>query len=176
MRIRMDGRAQRVGFAALAFALAVLAAGAAVASDVDRRIPVFQDTAGSGLTLEISREGARQTATPYITLNDPTVRRAEDRIVKKTSRLMAKEPPPGVTAADSPSQVGLTRTPRDGSGHPAAALASLPPAPGEITIRSVKGFLKSLRSSRKEKPAPAVVVPTPELRFGMADTSPREAN
>jgi hypothetical protein len=45
--------------------------------------------------------------------------------------------------------------------------------PGEITIRNVKKFLKGLRASRKEKPAPAVSVPVPELRIGMADTSLR---
>jgi hypothetical protein len=37
----------------------------------------------------------------------------------------------------------------------------------------VKGFLKGLRSSLKEKPAPAVVVAGPELRLGWTDASPR---
>jgi hypothetical protein len=110
-----------------------------MASDVERQIPVIRDTAGSGLTTEISREGTRQTATPFLTLHDPTVQEIEDRIVrivKKTDRSAAKEVPPG-----------------------------------EITVRSVQGFLKGLRASRKEKPAPAVVVAVPERQLGMADTS-----
>jgi hypothetical protein len=153
MKIRSAGRVQRIGFAALAFALAFLACGAAMASDVERQIPVIRDTVGSGLTTEISREGTRQTATPFLTLYNPTVQQIEDRIVKKA-----------------------TVTPREDSGRPETTLSSLPPVPGEITVRSVQGFLKGLRASRKEKPAPAVVVAVPERRLGMADTSPREAN
>jgi hypothetical protein len=160
---------ERIGYAALAFAVAFLACGGALASDIERQIPVIRDSAGSGLTMEISREGTRQTATPFLTLYDPTSRQIGDRIAKKTSRLMAKETPPGATAADSTSPVGLTGTPREGTGQPGTALASLPLVPGEITIRSVKTFLKSLRTSRKEKPAPAVVVPAQELRFGRAN-------
>jgi hypothetical protein len=57
-----------------------------------------------------------------------------------------------------------------------ARLAEKEIPPGEITVRSVQGFLKGLRASRKETPAPAVVVAVPERRLGMADTSPREAN
>jgi len=135
MKIRTAERVQRIGFTALAF----LACGAAMASDVERQIPVIRDTTGSGLTTEISREGTRQTATPFLTLHDPTVQEIEDRIVrivKKTDRSAAKEVPPG-----------------------------------EITVRSVQGFLKGLRASRKEKPAPAVVVAVPERQLGMADTS-----
>ena len=155
---------QRIGIAALAFTLSFLACGAAMASDVERQIPVIRDTAGSGLTTEISREGTRQTATPFLTLHNPTVQRIEDRIAKKAARLAAKEIPSG--------------TPREDSERPETTLSSLPPLPGEITIRNVKGFLKGLRASRKEKPAPAVAVPTPELRLGRTDTSPSplEAN
>jgi len=175
MKMRTDGREQRIGFAVLAFALAFLACGAAMASDVERQIPVIRDTAGGGLTTEISREGTRQTATPFLTLYNPTVQQIEDRIVRivnMTDRLAAKEIPPGATAAGSLSRIGLTGTPRDDSERPEATLASLPPVPGEITIRSVRGFLKGLRSSRKEKPAPAVVVAVPELPLGRTDTSP----
>jgi hypothetical protein len=141
MKIRSAGRGHRIGFAVLAFALAFLACGAAMASDVERQIPMIRDTAGSGLTMEISREGTRQTATPFLTLYNPTIQEIEDRIVrivKITSRLAEKAIPPG-----------------------------------EITVRSVQGFLKGLRDSRKETPAPAVVVAVPEQRLGMADTSPR---
>jgi hypothetical protein len=145
--------------ATVAFAIAFLACGAAMASDVERQIPVIRDTAGSGLTTEIAREGARQTATPFLTLHDPTVQRIEDRIAKKIARLAAKEIPSG--------------TPREDSGRPKITLSSLPSLRGEITIRNVKNFLKGLRASRKEKPAPAVSVPVPELRIGMADTSLR---
>jgi hypothetical protein len=159
MKIRSVGRVLPIGFAALAFALAFLACGAAMASDVERQIPVIRDSAGSGLTTEISREGTRQTATPFLTLYNPTVQRVEDRIVKKTARSAAMEIPPG--------------TPREDSGRAETTLSSLPPLPGEITIRNVKGFLKGLRASRKEKPAPAVVVPVPELRLGKVDTSLR---
>jgi hypothetical protein len=141
MKMRISGWLQRIGFAALPFALAFLACGAAMASDVERQIPVTRDTAGSGLTMEISREGTRQTATPYLTLNNPTVQHMENRIVrivKKTARVAEKEIPPG-----------------------------------ETTARSVQGFLKALRASRKETPVPAVVVAVPERRLGMIDLSPR---
>ena len=150
---------KRVGFTAMAFTLLFLVCGAAVASEVERQIPVTRDFSGSGLTIEISREGNRQTATPFLTLNDPTVRRIENRISKKIDQLAEQEVP--------------AVTPRAGSDRPQTTLASLPAVPGEITIKSVKGFLKGLRSSRKEKPAPAVAVPTEELRLGMASASPR---
>ena len=141
MKIRVDGHAHRIGFAGFAFALAFLACGGAMASDLPGQIPVIRDAAGSGLTMEISREGTRQAATPFLTLYNPTIREIEDRIVrivKITARLAAKEIPPG-----------------------------------EVTVRSMQGFLKELRASRKEKPAPAVVAAVPEQRLGMADTSPR---
>ena len=144
MKMRCAGRVQRIGIAFLAFALAFLACNAAVASDVERQIPVTRYTAGSGVTLEISREGTRQTATPFLTLTNPTVQRIEDRIAKKIEGLAAK-----------------------------TTLSSLPPLPGEITIRNVRNFLKGLRASRKEKPVPAVVVAVPEQRLGMADSSLR---
>ena len=159
MKMRSAGRVQRIGFAALAFSLAFLACGAAMASDVERQIPVIRDTAGSGLTMEISREGSRQTATPFLTLNEPTVQRIEDRIAKMTAGVAAKEI--------------HSVTPLGDSGRSETNLSSRPPVPEEITVRSVKGFLKGLRASRKEKPAPAVVVAVPEQRLGMADTSPR---
>jgi hypothetical protein len=163
MKTRTAGRV-RIGIAALAFALAFLACGAAMASDVERQIPVIRDTVGSGLTTEITREGTRQTATPFLTLYNPSVQRIENRIVEKTAPWAAKEIPSG--------------TLREDSGRSETAIASPPPVPGEITVRNVAGFLKGLRASRKEKPAPAVVVPTPELRLGRTDTSssPLEAN
>ncbi|MCJ7832978.1 MAG: hypothetical protein MUQ20_01155, partial [Deltaproteobacteria bacterium] len=46
MTMRTAGPVQRIGFAALAFTLAFLACGAAMASDVERQIPVTRDTAG----------------------------------------------------------------------------------------------------------------------------------
>lgn len=141
MKIRSAERVERFKFAALAFALAILACISAMASDVERQIPVIRDTAGSGLTIEISREGTRQTATPFLSLYNPTVQEIEDRIVrivKITARLAEKEIPPG-----------------------------------KITGRSVQGFLKGLRASRKETPAPAVVVAVLEQRLGRTDTSPR---
>lgn len=150
MKMRSTGRVQRIGFAALAFSLAFLACAAAMASDVERQIPVIRDTTGSGLTMEISREGSRQTATPFLTLNEPTVQWIEDRIAKMTA---------GVTAKEIPSEATEPN------------LSSRPPVPEEVTVRTVKGFLKELRASRKEKPAPAVVVAVPEQRLGMADTS-----
>lgn len=173
MKIRTAGMVERIGFAILAFAVASLACGAALASDVERQIPVIRDTVGSGLTTEISREGNRQTATPFLTLYDPTVQRIEDRAVKKAARSASKEIPPGAAGAGEPIRNGLTGSSREDSGRPETTLTSLPLVPGEITIRSVRGFLKGLRSSRKEKPEPAVVVPARELRLGMAETSPR---
>ena len=176
MKTRTAGRVQRIGIAALAFALALLACVAAIASDVERQIPAIRDAAGSGLTVEVSREGTRQTATPFLTLNNATVQRIEDRIEKMTARLATKEIPAEATVADSHSGTGLTGTPREGSGWSKATVSSLPPVPEEITVRSVVGFLKGLRASRKEKPAPAVTAPVQELRLGRTDTSPREIN
>jgi len=173
MKVLSAGRMQRIGFVTLAFALAFLACAAAYASDVERRIPVIRDTAGSGLTTEISMEGTRSTATPFLTLYNPTVQRIEGRIAKKTALLASKKNHPEAAAAGSPSRIGSTETTREGSGLPETTLSSLPPVPGEITIRTVKGFLKGLRSSRKEKTDPAVVATAPELRLGMADTSQR---
>ena len=160
--------------AALAISLAFLACGAATASDVERQIPVIRDAAGSGLTTEISRDGTRQTATPFLTLQNPTVQRIEDRIAKMAARLTPAE----ATVANSVPRIGLGGTPGEGTGRPEATVSSPPPVPGEITLRSVAGFLKGLRASRKEKPASAVAVPTPELRLGRTDTasSPLGAN
>src|SRR4030042_6022789 len=73
MKIRTAERVERFKFGALAFALAILACISAMASDVERQIPVLRDTAGSGLTIEISREGARQNATPFLSLYTPTL-------------------------------------------------------------------------------------------------------
>ena len=176
MTMRTAGPVQRLGLATLTFALAILACGAAMASDVERQIPLTRDAAGSGLTIEISREGTRQTATPFLTLNNPTVRRIEERIAEKTSRLAAKEIPSERTAACSVPRIDPTGAPREDSGRPKTTISSMHPVPEEITARGVKGFLKELRASRKEKPAPAAVVAAPELRLGRTDTSPREAN
>jgi len=164
-----------IGFATLAFVLAFLVCGAAIASDVERQIPVIRDTAGSGLTIEISREGTRQTATPSLTLTDPTLRRIEDRIVKATARLAARVTFAEEAVEDAVPRIGMGGTPRKDPGPPQATLSSLPPLPGEITIRNVRNFLKGVRASRKEKPAPVAVVAVPEQRLGMADTSPSGA-
>ncbi|HET7319183.1 MAG TPA: hypothetical protein VFK23_08615 [Nitrospirota bacterium] len=155
MEGRRSGRVLWIGFAAFA----LLACGAATASDVEWQIPLIRDTVGSGLTIEVSREGTRQTATPFLTLFDPTVQWIENRIGEKTAPWAAKEIP--------------SATPREDYGRLETILSSLPPVPGEITLRSVKGFLKGLRSSLKDKPEPAVVVAGPELRIGRTDTSPR---
>ena len=180
--MRTAGRVQGIGFAApvqrlatVAFALAFLACGAAMASDIERQVPAIRDAAGSDVTIEISREGTRRTATPVLTLNYPTVQQIEGRIAKKTAGLAAKGILPEATAEGPNCRTGLTGTPREDSGRPKTSLSSPPPVE-EITVRSVKGFLKELRASRKEKPAPAAVVAAPELRLGRADTSPREAN
>ena len=174
--IRRAGRVPMIGFAALAFVLAILACGAAVASDLERQIPVIQDTTGSELTIEISREGSRQTAIPFLTLSEPTVQRIEDRIAKVTTRLAAKMTLAEEAVEDAVPPIGMGGTPREDSGPTQTTLSSLPPLPGEITIRNVKNFLKGLRASRKEKPATAVVVAVPEQRLGMADTSLSGAN
>jgi len=153
MKTRTAGRVQWIGIAALAF----LACGAAMASDVEWQIPLIRDTEGSGLTMELSREGARRTATPFLTLFNPTVQRIENRIAKTIAPWAAKEIPSG--------------TSREDSGRPETIQSSLPPVPGEITLRSVQGFLKKIRASLKKKPAPAVVVAGPELRLGRTDPS-----
>lgn len=108
MKMRTAGPVQWIGFAALAFALAFLACGAAMASDVERQIPSK------------------------------------------------------ATVAGSVSGICPAGTPQGDSGRPETSLSSLPPVPEEITVRSVKRFLKGVRASRKEKPVPAVVVAPPE--------------
>jgi hypothetical protein len=155
MKTRLAGRVQWIGIAAIAF----LACGAAMASDVEWQIPLIRDSAGSGLTMEFSREGTRQTATPFLTLFHPTVERIEIRIAEMFTPWAAKEIP--------------SRTRREDSGRPETILSSLPRVPAEFTLRSVKGFLEELRSSLRGKPAPAVAVAGPELRLGWTDTSPR---
>lgn len=155
MKTRSVGRVQWIGIAALAF----LACGAAVASDVEWQIPLIRDNAGSGLTVEFSREGTRQTATPFLTLFNPTVERIESRIAKTIAPWAAKEIP--------------SWTPREDSGRAETIVSSLPPVSEEITLRSVHRFLKRLRSSLKEKPAPSVVVAGPDLLPGGTDNSPR---
>ncbi|MDD5762931.1 MAG: hypothetical protein PHP88_10560 [bacterium] len=172
MEMRSSGRMERIGFVLLAFALAFLACGAAYASDVERQIPMTRDAAGSGLTTEISLEGTRSTATPFLTLYNPTVQGIEDRIARKIGQLASKEIPSEATAGSLP-RIGLTGSSTEDSGRQETTLSSLPPVPTEITVRTVKGFLKGLRSSRKEKQTPSVVVAAPELRLGMADTSQR---
>jgi hypothetical protein len=162
--MRRAGREQRIGMGALALAsaLAFLACGPAVASDIEWQFPLLRDAVGSGMTLEISREGTRQTATPFFTLYHPTVRRIEYRIGRMIDRLAGKEISPG--------------TPTEDPEGPDALHSSLPPLPGEITVRSVKRFLKELRTSRKKRPVPPVAVSVPERRVGMADTAPPGAN
>jgi hypothetical protein len=162
MKTRSAGQVLRIGVAFLAFSLAFLAGAAATASDVERQIPLIRDAAGSGLTMEISGEGNRRTATPFITLNNPTAQRIEDRIAKKTSRSAVIEIP--------------AVTPREGSARQETTLSSASTVPEEITLRSVRGILKGMRASRKEKPAPAAVAPAPELRLGRTDTPPSETN
>ena len=175
MSMRTAGRVQWIGMAALtpAFVLASLASGAAMASDVERQIPVIRSTAGSGMTLEISREGTRQTATPFLTLNDPDVQRVEKRIGKMVDRLAAKEISLEASTPKSLSLIRPTGTTREDSKSTGTTLSSLPPVPGEITVRSVTRFLKGLRASRKKKTAPAVAVAVPEQLPGMAVTSRR---
>jgi hypothetical protein len=153
MKTRSAGWVRWIGIAALVF----LPCGAAMASDVEWQIPLIRDTVGSGLTMKISREGTRQTATPFLTLYNPTVQRVENRIVEKTAPWAAKEIP--------------SVTPREDSVLPDTILSSLPPVPEEITLRSVHGFLKKIRASLKKKPAPAVAVAGPELRLGRTDPS-----
>lgn len=159
--MRRAGREQRIvmGGLALASVLAFLACGPAVASEIEWQFPLLRDAVGSGMTLEISREGTRQTATPFLTLYDPTVRRIEYRIGRMIDRLAGREISPG--------------TPTEDPEGPDALRSSLPPLPGEVTVRSVKRFLEELRASRKERTVPPVAVAVPERRIGRADTSPR---
>ena len=144
--MRIAGHVLRIG---VAFALVFLVSGAAMASDVEQRIPVVRDAAGSGLTTEISREGARRTATLFLTLNDPTVLRIEERIGKKIDRLTQGEAPSTATAGNARSRVGPAGTPQVCSRGPETSLSSPPPVPREITVRSARDFLKALRALRK---------------------------
>ena len=176
MKMRTSGRVRQVRLAALAFSIGLLACGDAMASDVERQIPLTRDRAGSGFTIEISREGTRHTATPFLTLNYPTVQRIKERIAMKTYRFWAKELPPKEPVACPAPGIGLTGTPRVDFGRPETNLSSLPPVPEEITARSVRNFLKGLRASWRKTPVPAAVVAPPEQRPDGNGTPPREAN
>jgi len=134
---------------------------------------VTRDTAGSGMAMEISREGTRQTATPFFMLNDPSVQRIEERIGKKIDGLGAKEIPSEATVADSAPGICPTGTTREDPGPPETSLSSLPPVPEKITFRSVKRALKRLRASRKDQPVPAAVVAPPEQQPGRIDAARR---
>jgi len=173
MKMAAAGRVHRIGFAALAFSLALLACGAATASDVERQILVTRDTAGSAMAMEISREGTRQTATPFFMLNDPSVQRIEERIGKKIDGLGAKEIPSEATVADSAPGICPTGTTREDPGPPETSLSSLPPVPEKITFRSVKRVLKRLRASRKDQPVPAAAVAHPEQQPVRIDAARR---
>lgn len=180
MKIRSAEWVRRIGLPAFACALALLAGRAAMASDVDRRIPVVWDGAGSAASVEIQSEGSRSTARPCLYAGKETVERVTDRIGGKIDAWKASDAGAGSSAIDygtsepaaSPCSIGTLRR----RAAEAKVSRTVVPDPGEITVRGVKGFLKGLRASRKEKPAPAVVVPVPEERIGMADLSMRETN
>ena len=82
------------------------------------------------------RDPSDRDPVPYA--DNPTVQRIEDRIAKAIARLAAKETPAEETVADSIPRIGLAGTPREDSGRPQTTLSSLPPLPGEITIRNVQ--------------------------------------
>ncbi|MGE5283931.1 MAG: hypothetical protein ACM3OG_03075, partial [Actinomycetota bacterium] len=127
---------------------------------------------GSGMTLEFYREGTRQAVTPFFTLYEPTILRIEKQIWRMIDRLAARGICPEATAGNPLSPAGLAGTPTEDSMRPEAILPLPSPVPGEITVRSVKRFLKELRAARKEKPVQPVAAPVPELRVGKADTAP----
>jgi hypothetical protein len=121
MKTRTSERVQRIRVPVLAFALVFLACMDAMGSDVERQIPVIRNAAGSGVSIETSREGTRQTATPFLTLYNPTLQEIEDRIcrvVKLTDRSAAKgirtsrkvKPAPAAVAAVPELRLGRTHT------------------------------------------------------------------
>jgi hypothetical protein len=180
MKIRAIGRAWRIGLPAFAFALAFPVYNTALAAEVDRQIPVIRDEAGSDVSVEIQDEGSRSTAHPCVYVANETVERVTDRIGRKIDAWKASNagaessatydgtPEPGA----SPCSIETLRRRAAGAKVSRAAV----PEPGEITVRSAQGFLKGLRASRKQKPAPAVVVTSPEERLGRTDVSVRETN
>jgi hypothetical protein len=127
MKTRTSERVQRIRVPVLAFALVFLACMDAMGSDVERQIPVIRNAAGSGVSIEISREGTRQTATPFLTLYNPTLQEIEDRIcrvVKMTDRSAAKEIPPGeITVRNAKDFLKGIRTSRKVKPAPAAVVA-----------------------------------------------------
>jgi len=180
MKIRAIGRVQRIGFAALAFTLVFLACGAATASELDRRIPVIRDETGSDVSVEIQGEGSRSTARPCVYASEETVERVTDRMGGKIDAWKASNAGAESSAtydvtsvpAASPCSIETLRRRAAGAKVSRAAV----PEPGEITVRSAQGFLKGLRASRKQKPAPAAAVAVPELRLGRTGASPGNAD
>lgn len=177
MKILNAGWAQRIGLSSLILALSILACPATMAAEIERRIPVIGDGAGSEISVEIRREGERSAALPCLTANRETLEQLMDRISGRIGAMTAPEDgaisssldarPPEPDA--SPCSIGTLR--RRAAG--AKVSRTVVPESGEITIRGVKDLLQAFRAARKEKPAVAAAPPaTPEERPGWGDTAP----
>jgi hypothetical protein len=99
--------------------LACLAVSAPFAADLGQEIHVAKDRGGSELKVEITPDGARQTATPSASIAQPTIGRIREQIGQRTG--MRQEDPPG--------------KPFEAGGSPE----------GEITARDAKSLIKTLR-------------------------------
>ncbi len=104
-----------------ALPLLVLGGGVPFAAEVTREIPVARDRGGSECTVEITRDGARQTATPTASITEPTLERIAGQIEERT----------GIDLRQGDS---LAKTFRS---------AGIPE--GEITARDAKAMLRELR-------------------------------
>ena len=108
------------------------------AAELAREIPVARDRGGSEVKVEITREGARQSAVPTASLAEPTFDRITGQIEKRTGLDLRQ--------GDSPAKA------------PAGV------ADGEITARDAKMLLRTLRDRIRGKGAHAVHPPaSPEL-------------
>ncbi|MCL5884619.1 MAG: hypothetical protein M1377_04650 [Deltaproteobacteria bacterium] len=147
MKIRMAERIHRNGLATLLLFMALFAGGVSTATEADHRIPVIRYGAGSEASVKIHREGERSTATPRVTATGDAMEKIADRIAGKVDVLKSRK---------------VSR--------------NIVPVPEGLTVRNVKGFLKALRASRKEKSDAPVVLAFPERRLGMADRPPHGAD
>ncbi len=168
MKTQTGGRLPQIGTLFVAFAFACLAAVSVFAGEIEREIPVLHDGAGSRLTVDISREGTRQTATPCLLLTEGSMARASKRVHENAGTTASGEP-----STSAQDRIGSIReTVRDRIDQARLSHPDIE-VPKEITARSVRKLFRSVRASLKERQAvakapPAAPAHAPEERIGMA--------
>jgi hypothetical protein len=125
--------------ASIAFVLQFSVPVVSPAAEIEREIPVAHDGRGSTVHVEISQEGARQTAIPVISVTEPTMEKVVGRLGNKVD--------------------GAVR--QIGAQAPSSCPAVAPPV--EVTTRTAKSVFKAVRDFLRKKQAP---VPAPQIGSG----------